>query len=248
MKKYFILLSLLALVAGCDAPQRTRAPSTYVNGNSLGDNPSNASGSFNSSGSGSSSGSQSGSSSGSGSGTPNSTPGFENCDLSDKYHSIDVGYFGICQSTQDETQLRFKTSLSSSSVRICLIPTYKDASGSSTWIGQPQCTYTTAGQVVSGKLYKDRNGFSTYPMNGVIVMKEPLLPQYFNCMQAYVNWPVNVCPNGPSNSYCAYWIPRCPYKAQTNAQCDMEGRNYMAQVCNQFKSQYSNSYSDIRLK
>lgn len=244
MKKIVILISLLALAVGCDAPQRTRAPGTYVNGNSL-NNTTNASGSFNSSGSNSGSGNTTGSTN---TGGTSSTPGFENCDLSNKYQSIDVGFFGICQSTQDETQLKFQTSLSSTSVRICMIPTYKDSSGSSTWIGQPQCTYTTAGQAVSGKLYKDRQGFTTYPLNGVIVMKEPLLPEYFNCMQAYVNWPSNVCPQGPTNSYCAYWIPRCPYKSQTNAQCDQEGRNYMASVCNQFKSQYSNSYSDIRLK
>ncbi len=242
MKKYLILLSLLALV-GCDAPQRTRAPSTYVNGNSLND-PTNTSGNFNTSGS--SSGSTTGTSTG---GTTTTTPGFENCNVAqDKYHTIDLGYFGICQSTQDETSLKFRTSLSSTSVRCCMSPADKDSSGSSTWIGQPQCTYTTAGQVVSGKVYKDRSGFTSYPLNGVIVMKEPLLPEYFNCMQGYTNWPGNVCASGPNNSYCSYWIPRCPYGSKTNAACDAEGRNYMASVCNQFKTQYSNSYADIKLK
>ncbi len=247
MKKYLILLSLLVLVAGCDAPQRTRAPSTYVNGSSLND-PNNTSGNFTTSGS--SSGSTSGSSTGSSTGGTNpSNPGFENCNVAeDKYHTIDIGYFGICQSTLDETSLKFRTSLSSTSVRTCLIPTYKDNSGSSTWIGQPQCTYTTAGQVVSGKVYKDRNGFTSYPLNGVIVMKEPLLPEYFNCMQGYTNWPGNACPQGASNSYCAYWLPRCPYGSKSNAQCDTEGRNYMASICNSFKSRYSNSYLDIKLK
>jgi len=245
MKNYLILFSLLALVAGCDAPQRTRAPSTYVNGNSL-NNTSNASGNFSSAGS--SSGSTSGSSTGTTTGGSTS-PGFETCNISqDRYHTIDIGFFNICQSTQDETAMKFRTSLASTSVRTCIIPTYKDASGSSTWIGQPQCTYTTAGQVVSGKLYKDRNGFTSYPLNGAIVMKEPLLPQYFNCMQGYSNWPGNACPNGASTSYCAYWLPRCPYGSKSNAQCDTEGRNYMASICNQFKNQYSNSYLDINLK
>lgn len=246
MKNYLILLSLLALVAGCDAPQRTRAPSTYVNGNSLSDT-SNASGNFSSAGS--ASGSSSGSSSGTTSGGTTTTPGYANCDITqDKYHTIDIGYFNICQSTQDETAMKLRTSLTSTSVRTCIIPTYKDASGSSTWLGQPQCTYTTAGQVVSGKLYKDRNGFTSYPLNGAIVMKEPLLPEYFNCMQGYSNWPGNVCSGGATNSYCAYWLPRCPYGAKSNAQCDTEGRNYMASICNQFKSKYSNSYLDINLK
>lgn len=242
MKKYIILLSLLALV-GCDAPQRTRAPSTYVNGNSLG-NPSNTSGNFTSSGSGSGQ-MTTGSSTGGGSVT---APGYTHCDVTqNKYHTIDLGYFGLCQNSQDETEIKFQTSIGSSSVRVCLIPTYKDASGSSTWLGQPQCTYTSAGQVLTGKLFKDRSGFSSYPLNGVIVMKEPLLPEYFNCMQAYVNWPGNIC-NGPANSYCSYWIPRCPSGSRTNAACDAEGRNYMANICNQFKTQYSNSYVDIKLK
>jgi hypothetical protein len=244
MKKYLLLLSLMALVAGCDAPQRTRAPSTYVNGNSLSDTT-NASGSFSSSGS--SSGSTAGTSTG---GTTTTTsPGYENCNIAeDKYHTIDIGYFNICQSTLDETSMKVRTSLTSTSVRTCIIPTYKDSSGSSTWIGQPQCTYTTAGQVVSGKLYKDRSGFTSYPLNGAIVMKEPLLPEYFNCMQAYTSWPGSACPSGATTSYCAYWLPRCPYGSKSNAQCDTEGRNYMASICNQFKTQYANSYLDIKLK
>lgn len=244
MKKYFLLLSLLALVTGCDSPQRTRTPSTWVNGSTL-ENPSNQSGSLTPV---TTAGSTSGATAGSGSGVTGS-PGFEACDLSERYHTIDIGFFGLCQSTQDETLFKFKTGLTSTTVRTCLIPTYKEANGSSTYIGQPQCTYTTAGQIVSGKLLKNRPGFEQYPLNGVIVMKEPLLPQYIGCMNGYVNWPQNVCPNGPSStSYCAYWSPRCPYGGRTNGTCDTEARNYMGQICTSFKNQYSNSYIDIKTR
>lgn len=244
MKKYFLLLSLLALVTGCDSPQRTRTPSTWVNGSAL-ENPTNQSGILNPS---TTAGSISGATSGSASGVT-STPGYESCDLSDRYHTIDIGFFGLCQSTQDETLFKFKTSLTSTTVRTCLIPTYKESNGSSTYIGQPQCTYTTAGQIFSGKLYKNRPSLEQYPLNGVIVIKEPLLSQYIGCMNGYVNWPQNACPSGPSStSYCAYWSPRCPYGGRTNGTCDTEGRNYMGQICTTFKNQYSNSYIDIRTR
>ncbi len=247
MKKNFLFLALLALVTGCDSPQRTRTPGTWMTGGST-QNPVNQSGSFNpATTAGTASGVTSGSTSGSGSGTP--SPGFEACDLSDRFHTIDIGFFGLCQSTQDETLFKFKTSLTSTTVRTCLIPTYKESNGSSTYIGQPQCTYTTAGQVVQGKLLKNRQGFEQYPLNGVIVMKEPLLPQYIGCMNGYVNWPQNNCPNGPSStSYCAYWSPRCPYGGRSNGTCDTEARNYMGQICTSFKNQYSNSYIDIRTR
>ena len=241
--KTLLALSLLTLLAGCDAPQRTRAPVTYVNGN-------NYSGTATTGTSGFSNGTTT-TTTGTTTGTPNpvtSEAGFSNCDLSDKYQTIDIGFFGLCQSTQDETVFKFRTSLAQASVRVCLIPTYKDQSGSSTYIGQPQCTYTQSNAVISGKLYKDRPGFSNYPLNGVIVMKEPLLTEYFGCMQAYTSWPANVCSNSANAQYCAYWQPRCPYGGQTNVSCDTEGRNYMAVTCNNFKSKYTNSYIDIRLK
>jgi hypothetical protein len=244
MKTKLILFTLLFWVVSCDSPQRSRLPSTYVSGVEQTDTstggfvPDNLSDST-----------TSGSTSGSGSGSQNQA-GFENCDLSQKYHTIDIGYFGLCQNSKDETVFKFKPSLTSTGVRTCLIPTWFDSSsnGSSTYIGQPQCTYTTSNQTVTGQLVKNRSGFENYQLNGVIVMKEPLLPEYFNCMQGYVNWPRNICPSGASNTYCAYWLPRCPQGVQSNAACSGEGQNYMASVCNQFKQKYSNSYISIKLK
>lgn len=240
MKKTFILLPLLILVSACDAPQRTRIFNTESSNLNNADTPT---GNFNSGSAGGGSGDQGG--------TTNppitSTPGFENCDLTQKYHSVSTGYFGICQSTQDEKQIKFNPSLTSQQERTCLIPTYKESNGSSTYIGNPQCTLTTSNQVISGQLYKDRSGFSNHPLNGVMVMKEGLVPEYMGCMQGYVNWPRNRC-SGANDSYCAYWVPRCPYGAQSNAACDAEGKNYMAYLCNTFKSKYSNAYVDIRLK
>lgn len=244
MKSSLLLFSVLTLMVGCDAPQRTRNPNLYSNGYTS-DGPNNTSGTLPSGTTGSSGGGTTGSSTGSSSG---GGTGFESCDFSNsKGYGVDVGHVYICQSSADETIFKFKTTLNSVSIRTCLIPTYKDSSGSSTYIGQPQCTYTETDKVVQGRLYKNRTGYSNYPLNGVIVMKEPLLPEYFNCMQGYVNWPANVC-SGTNSPYCAYWGPRCPYGSKSNVACDTEARNYMNNLCTSFKNKYSNSYLDIRLK
>lgn len=240
MKNILMTSLFLTLLVSCDSPQRSRNMASGVYGGNLSDNgqgvltpsdPSNPTNPTNPT-------------------TPpavTGTPGFENCDLSDKYHTIDTGYFGLCQSSQDETVFKFRTSLTSSSIRICLIPTYKEANGSSTYIGQPQCTLTTSNKVIDGKLYKNRSGYGHFPINGVIVMKEPLLNDYIGCMHGYVNWPRNACPNGASSSYCAQALSSC-LNAQTSQTCDTMARNYMGQICTAFKTQYSNAYIDIKLK
>lgn len=244
MKKLFMFLAISTLIVGCDAPQRTRIlssnSSTYTD-------PSTGNGSL-----GNTSNSTSGSNSGN-SGSSNavtSVPGFENCNIGDNYHNIDVGHFGLCQSTQDETLFKFRTSLGSSSSRICLIPTFKDATGSSTYLGSPQCTYTTANTIVTGKLYKDRSGYSNYALNGVIVMRETLTPSYFNCMNAYLNWPANACQISSNYQYCQYWRNQCPYGGGTTSgtPCSNAATSYMNSVCTSFKNTYANSYTDIRTK
>jgi hypothetical protein len=244
MKHILVFIPLLTMLTACDAPQRTRAPSTYITNNPYTGSTTSGSLTPTTPTTGTTTGGTTGGTTGT---TTGSSPGFENCDLTaNKGYAVDVGNIGVCQSTQDETVFKFRPTLTSLSVRTCLIPTYRDSSGASTYIGNPQCAYTTANQIIQGKLYKDRTGFSQYPINGVIVMKEPLLPEYIGCMQGYINWPSNACPNGVNSSqYCAYWGPRCPYGSKTNASCDTEGRNYMANVCNSFKSKYSNSYIDI---
>ena len=241
MKNYIIFLATLTLIVGCDAPQRTRLTNAYSNDYNSG-NPNNNSGSLPSGTTGSSGGGTTGSTTG-GSGTT----GFENCDLASKGFTAEMGHIGICQSTLDETVVKFKSSITSSSYRTCLIPSYKDGSGSSTYIGQPQCTYTEADKIMQGKLYKNRTGFEGYSLNNIIVMKEPLLTEYFGCMQGYTNWPANVCSTG-NVSYCNYWRSYCPYGSKSSAACDAEARTYMTNLCMSFKTKYSSAYLDIKIK
>jgi hypothetical protein len=220
--KTILTLSLLAtLFTGCDAPQRTRLMDNALSSNNLTQpgnlNPGNTTNPP----------TTTGSSTGGGTSLPS---GFSNCDITPKHYYAGLGTIGICQSSLSETSVLFKSNQDDKSSRTCLIPTYKDQSGSSAYIGQPQCLYTTENALVQGVLYKNRSGYTSYPLNGVMIMKESSLAPYYACMDAYVK----------------YVSQACPYGAQTNATCDQYARNYMTQLCNTFKTTYS--YLDIRLK
>ncbi len=164
-------------------------------------------------------------------GTPGAptTPGFENCNLTKSNTTADLGSIGICKSTQDETQIRFVSSQTDTQNRICIIPTYKDGTGSSTYLGDPQCTYTEAERIFTGRLYKNRPGMSGYPLTGVMIMREQLLVEYFGCMDAYAKFVAYYCPQNPN--YCA-----------------QQAAAYRNQVCTQFKTKYPNNYLDIYIR
>ncbi len=218
MKNIFAVLLMGTLISGCDNPQRTRA-TELVSGNGVTQTGSN--GLVDTTTGTTTTGSTTGAT---------ADPNFPTCNLSYAYATTDLGQIALCQSTVDETLFKFKSSLSSDS-RVCLIPTYKDASGASTWIGQPQCTLTVAGNTYQGKLYKTRAGYTGYNINGVMVMKEGLLTEYFNCIDSYINYVNNYCPLNPSN-------PQCVADAST----------YRNNICTTFKNKYPNNYLDIRVR
>lgn len=221
MKKLFLLLSVLLLASACDSPQRNRLATTVNTGNGLGE-PNTGSNPWNTG--------TSGSAGGGATGTSNSNPpGFENCDISAKYYASGINYMGICQSTLDETSVSVNSTVSDTA-RTCLVPTYKDGTGSSTYLGQPQCYAPQAGQIMMGKLYKTRQGFSGNPINGVMVLKETSLTAYYTCMDAFIT----------------FSHPQCPYGANTNQYCNQMARDRMATICNAFKTDHS--FIDIRLK
>jgi hypothetical protein len=225
MKRTLLSLSLLLIATACDSPQRNRMP-TYINtGNGLGTPTTTTT--TNPWGTNTTNGGTTGSSSGT---TTTPRPaGFENCDITPKYYASAINYIGICQSTLDETSIAVKTTVADSA-RTCFIPTYKDGSGSSTYLGQPQCFAPQANVVTMGQLFKTRPGFTASPLNGVMVMKEAALGAYFTCMDAFITFTHPQCPNG----------------ANTNAYCNQMARSIMTTKCNNFKA--DNSYIDIRLK
>lgn len=216
----YLILSFMVLLAGCDTPTRSRFPTS--SSSSLG-TPTTGSG-FTSSTSGSASG-------GTTTGGATSDPGFEYCNLTNRSATADLGSVGICKSSLDETQIRFVSNMTNTTSRTCLIPTYKDQYGSSTYLGDPQCTYTQSEQVYTGRLYKNRSGFTNYAINGVMVMREGLLPEYFQCMDAY-------------QQYINYYCPA----NQTYAPCVQGATNYRNSICNNFKQKYPNNYLDLNLR
>ncbi len=217
--KYTCVLFLVILI-GCDTPTRSRFPSTG-NGDALqaptGTNLTPT---------------PTGTTTG-GTPAPTATPGFENCNLTNRNSTADLGSIGICKSSQDETSIKFVTSTSDSANRTCFIPTYKDASGSSTYLGNPQCTYTEAEKVYSGHLYKNRPGLQQYPINGVTIMKEALLVDYFACMDGYVAYI-------QSSNYCRVY--------PSDPNCVNAANQARAAKCNYFKTKYPNNYLDIYLR
>lgn len=220
--KYTLVLFLVILV-GCDTPTRSRFPSTGT-GDAL-QTPTGVNLVPTTSG-GTSTGGTTG-------GTTTATPGFENCNLTTRSSTADLGSIAVCKSALDETSIKFVTSATDTSARTCFIPTYKDAAGNSTYLGDPQCTLTEAEKVYAGHLYKNRTGMAGYPLSGVTIMKEALLVEYFGCMDAYVVYI-------QSNNYCRVY-PQDPY-------CVNGANQYRNSKCNAFKLKYPNNFLDLYLR
>ena len=229
MKKYILCLPFLIFLVSCDAPRRTLSAGNYSSGITDSNNGFNSSGS---NGGGSNSGGAPGS-------DTTTTPGFENCNMTYKYSTIDTSFI-------------VKFALPSTEYQICLIPTYKDNAGASTYLGNPQCLFVTSEQVnkvILGKLVKDRPGYSHLSINGVMIMKKPLTTSYYACMQGYTAWPKNTCPSATTmDPQCSYLIQSCPNGGATSNDCHIAATNYMNAVCTQFKNAYSSAYADIRTK
>lgn len=225
------MIFFLVVIAGCDAPTRSRFPSASSSSDSIG-------------------------APGTGGFTPTPTPtlpvtpttpgmaqGFDNCAMTgvslmydpyatcvEKQTSPSApcpSKVSLCKSSLNEAQIRFTTTVNNTSNRYCIIPTYKDAAGNSTYIGNPQCTYVNANQVYNTSLEKNRSGFSAFPINGMMVMFESMLVEYFGCMDGYTKFLQANCP------------------VNQNSACVQAASNYRAQVCNQFKTKYANYYLDL---
>ena len=221
MKTLLITISFILLATACDNPQRNKMASSVNTGNAL-SNPAGTTPNpwTNSGTTGASSGGT----------VTTKPPGFENCDITPSYlYTAGINYIGICQSTLDETQVAVKPTVSDS-VRTCMIPTYKDAAGNSTYLGQPQCFTPQQNVVTTGQLHKTRQGFTSSPLNGMMIMKEVSLTAYFTCMDAMIT----------------FTHPQCPYGANTNAYCNQMARSIMNTKCNNFKVDHS--YIDVCLK
>lgn len=223
MKTLICTFALLLMAQSCDQPQRNRLNNVATgNGFTTATPAPGATNSFNT-------GTTSGSTTGATNSGVTSTPGFSSCDITAKYYANGIGWTGICQSTLDETYVMVNTTVSSTA-RTCLIATYKDSAGNSTYLSnQPQCFIPTQNVISTGNIYKTRSGYSAYAINGVMIMKEASVAAYYTCMDTYTIFVANNCPG-----------------TLLNAACDAQARALMATKCNDFKAMHA--YLDIRLK
>lgn len=210
----YLILSLLVIVAGCDTPTRSRFPGTSSSSQIADPFTSTP---------------------GTGSVTPTTpttpttpvTPGFENCNLTKSRSTADLGAIGVCRSSLNELQVRFVSSASNTSRRTCLIPLSRDAQNRSVYLGDPQCTYTEAEKVYTGQLYK-HSAKSNLTMNGVAIMLDNVLVDYFACKDAYVKYISYYCPGNPNY-----------------APCVQAANNYSNQMCGLLVTKYPNNFLEV---
>lgn len=216
----FSILCSLIILSGCDAPGGGRARSR-VPGSTAISNIQNSGFSPSSTGTLS---------------DPNSTPtptpapgttepGYAACDLNNVRNSGTLGGVAICHSTVDETKIKVKFSTTDQTDGTCFVPTHKNADGTSIYVGVAQCTYHTTGQLLNGTLVKNRQGYSSASLNGIMIMKKSYLNDYFACMDAIPNFITNNCPTSTTNS------------------CYAQAQSFMAQVCGYFKTR--GNYLDL---
>lgn len=162
----------------------------------------------------SSTSSSSSSSSGSGTATPTPTPtpvgGFSipteisHCswasDGSTGFQSnhTHIGQYTLCKSVTDETDIYLQVKDNVSDTQLCLFPTTNDA-GNSTYIGEARCLMVTDNKkIYKIKIYKNRPGFETKSLTGIMLMKDKAFfypapfYQYVLSPDAYL--------------YCANWL------------------------------------------
>lgn len=229
MKKIQLLcLSILAstLIAGCDSPSggrgRSRSAASYSLYQNSNFSPSPTSTTTTGSGTGT------GTTTTNTSGSPTSSePGYENCNLND-VKSVPEISLSICQSTLDETKIKVKFNSTDGGTPTCFIPLHKGDNGSSIYIGSAQCTsHPNAGSIMNGTLIKNRNGYSQTTINGVMILKQKRLQDFFACMDGVSNFIANNCPQNPNS-------------------CLATAQSFQQQVCNYFIQQ--GNYLDVRLK
>ncbi|MBT3982820.1 MAG: hypothetical protein HOE90_15785 [Bacteriovoracaceae bacterium] len=123
-----------------------------------------------------------------GEGAPESDSGYESCNFNDySYYDSAIGSVIACQNSSDKTKVKIKVSKTDWSEMTCFIPTYRDGTGSSFYIGPAQCLFHDKDEVYEGTFLIDRYGYTSSSFNGLMIMKYSKTTDYFNCMLGYTN-------------------------------------------------------------
>lgn len=222
--KTLIILSLIALTA-CDAPVRVRTAPTDA-----------FSGSVNTSGNGAPgfnltppttpttppATTTTGTSSGGGTSI--------NCIKTVTAFHSGLGSVDVCQDSANEVMFRLSFNTTDQNDGTCVVPMFRDSAGNSLYLGNAQCTKHNQGQVVTGQLEKNRQGYAGYQINSVMVMKYSGTNAFFQCMNAY----------GTQYNGCMSSFGGNPFY---QSYCQSQAQTYMTTICNTFKSSYP--YSQV---
>lgn len=94
--------------------------------------------------------------------------------------ATEIGEVSVCPSLSNELQLTYRPSIGDTTTATCLIPTYIQADGRSTYLGEPVCVYHNAGALRQYTFVKTR--YLSSPVNGVMIMKQDIVASYFQCL------------------------------------------------------------------
>lgn len=82
------------------------------------------------------------------------------------------GAYTVCQSTSNPSDVYIQTKAPQNIEQLCLIPTYHSGSNS-VYVGEPRCLNITSNTTLyKVGLIKNRAGFTSYPITGVMIMKD----------------------------------------------------------------------------
>ena len=159
--------SVVAVVTGSDSNTSTTQPSDLVDTNSFATTTATASSSSTST---------------------TVTAGYEHCNFNDySYYVSTIGSVIACQNSSTKTKVEVKINQTNTTEMTCFIPTYRDSSGSSFYIGPAQCLYHNADTIYEGTFTIDRYGYSSSQFNALMIMQYGLTDDYFNCMLGYTS-------------------------------------------------------------
>jgi hypothetical protein len=239
MKQLLGLLTLSMIISACDAPVRTRVPTTgsFSSGGVTQGQPGYVDPGTGSNTTGTTTGSQGN--------NVIQEPGFENCDLSLSFSGGSLGYFGLCKHTSDER--RYKAVFAQSNTAgTCFVPVHKQSSGSSYKLGIAECVHNQANTNYYMTLNKEMMPPTfSYPrpeaINAVMVIKASSVNAYMGCMNAKNDFFVGT-------QGCCY--QSVPFQGRIhcvnpNPQCEAPANNYANTVCSTFVQNHSNHYRQV---
>jgi hypothetical protein len=243
MKLILLTFIMTFIFVSCDAPMRTRVPTSVDYANVQGNGFDEGDGNNQNNNNGGQGGIDTGDTN-----NDQEEPGFENCEyMSPEYNGGSIGNFGLCRHTTDER--RYKSIFAQSNpAGTCFVPVHIQNSGNSFKLGKAECVHNSADTNYYMTLNKElvAPNFS-YPrpetINGVMVIASASLNAYMGCMNSkedYFLGTQGCCLqqvyNPSTNRYSC---------VQPNPQCESGANNYANNICSLFVTNHGNHYRQV---